>query len=213
MEIIPSILTNDLREVEEKITRAEGVVKRIQIDVIDGQFAPNKTFDPSLLEDFETDLNIDFHLITKEPKLWVEKAVRAQAERIIGQIEHMTDQVEFVGKVQELGLLVGLAVDLDTPVSGLDPAILADLDVVLLMSVPAGFGGQEFDPRVHGKIKELVKIREKDKSPFRICIDGGVTEEIMADLVEEGVDEVIVGRRLFEGDLAENIEKWKKKIS
>jgi ribulose-phosphate 3-epimerase len=212
MEIIPSILTNDLREVEEKIVRLEGIVERAQIDVIDGQFAPNRTFDPTLLINLETDLNLDFHLMTREPILWVERVGRAQAERVIGQIEQMTDQLKFVGKVQELGLSVGLAVDLETPVSNLDPAILMDLDVVLLMSVPAGFGGQEFDPRVHGKIKELVKIRKKDNSPFKICVDGGVTEEIVVDLANENVDEVITGR-LFEGDLAENIERWKKKIS
>jgi ribulose-phosphate 3-epimerase len=213
MEIIPSILTNDLREVEEKIVRLEGIVQRVQIDVIDGQFAANKTFDPALLGNLETDLNLDFHLMTKEPSLWVERAARAQAERVIGQIEKMTNQVEFIGKVQELGLSVGLAVDLDTPISNLDSTILMDLDVVLLMSVPAGLGGQEFDPRVHGKIKELVKVRKKDNSPFKICVDGGITEEIIADLAKEGVDEIIVGKRLFEGDLAGNIERWKKKIS
>ena len=212
MEIIPSILTNDLREVKEKLARAEGVVQRIQIDVVDGQFASNKTFDPDLLENFETDLNLDFHLMTKEPTLWVEKVVRAQAERVIGQIEKMTDQLEFVGKVQELGISVGLAVDLGTPISSLDPIILRDLDVVLLMSVPAGFGGQEFDPRVHDKIKELIKLRKKDNSPFKICVDGGITEEIIASLAKEEVDEIIVGR-LFHGDLAENLKRWKKKIS
>ena len=212
MEIIPSILTNDLREVEEKLARAEGIVSKVQIDVIDGQFVPNKTFDPSLLEDYETDLNLDFHLMTKEPILWVERVVRAQAERVIGQIEKMTNQLEFVGKVQELGLSVGLAVDLETPISSLDPTILRDLDVVLLMSVPAGFSGQEFDPRVHDKIKELAKLRKKDKSPFKICVDGGITEEIAVDLAKKEVDEIITGR-LFHGDLAENFERWKKKIS
>jgi ribulose-phosphate 3-epimerase len=213
MEIIPSILTNDLREVEEKLVRAEGTVQRVQIDVIDGQFASNKTFDPALLANLETDLNLDFHLMAKEPKLWVERVARAQAERVIGQIEQMSDQLEFVGKVQELGLLVGLAVDLETPISKLDRTILTDLDVVLLMSVPAGFGGQKFNPRVHDKIEELVKIREKDNTPFKICVDGGITEDIIVNLVKEGVDEVTVGRRLFEGDLAENIERWKRKIS
>lgn len=212
MEIIPSILTNDLREVEEKLARAETIVPKVQIDVIDGQFVSNKTFDPTLLENFETDLNLDFHLMTKEPILWVEKVARAQAERVIGQIEKMTDQLEFVGKVQEVGLSVGLAVDLATPVSSLDPTILRDLDVVLLMSVPAGFGGQEFDPRVHDKIRELIKLRKKDSSPFKICVDGGITEEIIAGLAKEEVDEIIVGR-LFHGDLAENLKKWKKKIS
>jgi ribulose-phosphate 3-epimerase len=206
VEVIPTILTTDPREAEEKIARLEGLVKKVQIDVIDGVFAQNKTIEPSAVEGVDTGLVLDFHLMTKEPADWVERAVRAGADRIIGQIEMMTDQVAFLGKVQEAGILVGLAIDLPTPVSSLEPTILNNLDVVLVMSVKAGFGGQGFDNGALAKIKELNALRAKDTNPFRICVDGGVTPELTDKLAKAGVDEVAVGRRLFSGDLEENLK-------
>lgn len=208
--IIPAILTGSPEELKLLLSAAEGVVERVQIDTIDGVFAANKTIDPSILENIDTNLKIDFHLMTKEPVDWVEKCVRGMADRIIGQVELMSNQVEFVGKVQEVGASVGLAIDLDTPVSKLDSAILNSLDAVLVMSVPAGFGGQKFDSRVLDKIKELDEIRVRDDTPFRICDDGGITLENMGDMRVVGVDEVAIGKKIFEGDLRENLEKYRK---
>jgi ribulose-phosphate 3-epimerase len=208
VEIIPAILTVDSREVEEKLIRAEGIVKRVQIDIIDGQFAGNKTIDPSVLEGIDTDLNIDFHLMTKEPIDWVERCARAGADRIIGQIEKMSSQVDFLGKVQEVGLSVGLGLDLETPVSDLDPTILTNLDVVLVMAVKAGWGGQRFDPRVLDKIIQLDKIRSRDTTPFRICVDGGETLDVIDETHYAGADEVAIGRRIFQGDLPQNLKRF-----
>jgi ribulose-phosphate 3-epimerase len=208
VEVIPSILTANILEVKEKIERAEGTCKRVQIDIVDGVFNGNKTIDPSAVETIENDLNLDFHLMTKEPVDWVERAVRGGAERIIGQIEKMTDQLVFVGKVQEVGSLVGLAIDLDTPVSHLDQAILNNLDVILVMSVKAGLGGQRFDDQAIAKIKELVEIRAKDVTPYRICVDGGILPVKVKELASLGVDEIVVGKRLFDGDLAANLGKY-----
>ncbi len=210
VKIIPAILSNSPSEVEELLRQADGVVDRVQIDIIDGQFVQNKTIDPAVLENFDTDLLLDFHLMTKEPVDWVERCVRAQADRIIGQIEQMSSQVDFVGKVSEIGLSVGLAIDLDTKVSALDPTILNNLDVVLVMAVSAGFGGQKFEAKVLDKIKELDEIRVRDENPFKICVDGGETPDTMDDTRIAGADEIIVGRRIFAGDLAENIDKYIK---
>jgi len=207
VEVIPTILTSDPREAEEKIARLDGLVKKVQIDVIDGVFAQNKTIEPSAVEGIETSLGLDFHLMTKEPALWVERAVRAGADRIIGQIEMMADQVTFLGKVQEKGISVGLAIDLPTPVSSLDATILNNLDVVLVMSVKAGFGGQDFNEAALAKIKELDGLRQKDITPFKICVDGGVTPELMEKLAKAGADEVAVGR-LFAGEPEENLKKY-----
>lgn len=208
VEVVPTILTSDAREAEEKIRRLEGLVKKVQIDVIDGVFAQNRTIEPSAVEGIETSLGLDFHLMTKEPRDWVERAVRAGADRIIGQIEMMADQVAFLGKVQEAGLSVGLGIDLPTPVSSLDATILNNLDVVLVMSVKAGFGGQDFDEAALAKIKELDGLRQKDTTPFKICVDGGVTPELVEDLAKAGADEVAVGRRLFAGEPEENLRKY-----
>ena len=209
IEIIPSILTNDPKELADKLGICEGIVERVQIDIIDGVFASNKTIDPSALFSLETELKLDFHLMVKEPINWVEKCVRAGADRIIAQIEMMENQVDYVGKVQEVGGGVGLAVDLKTEIENLDSVILTNLDVVLVMSVPAGFGGQKFDERALDKIKRLDEIRARDKTPYRICDDGGVVFEWVDDIRREGVDEVVIGRNLFEGRLEDNIKKYR----
>jgi len=210
VEIIPAILTSDIREIQEKIAVAEEVVKRVQIDIIDGQFAQNKTVDPSAIEVVDTEIQLDFHLMTKEPIDWVERSARGGADRIIGQIEMMSDQVAFLGKVQELGLSVGLAIDLKTEISSLDATILGNVDVILVMAVEAGFGGQKFDPKVLAKINKLAKIRAKGGARFRICVDGGETENTVDETRFSGADEIVVGARIFQGDLAENIKKFEE---
>jgi len=210
IEIIPSILTNDPEELRELLDRCEGVVDRVSIDIIDGKFANNKTIEPDILFDVDTNLKIDFQLMVIEPIKWVEKCVRGQADRIIGHIEHMQSQLDFVGKVQEVGAGVGLALDLPTPVSDFDTTILTNLDVVLVMSVPAGFGGETFDKKVLTKINELDEIRARDNSPYKIQDDGGVTLEKIDDVHFTGADEVSIGRRLFNGDLESNIKKFQE---
>ena len=206
VEVIPTILTADIREAQEKLDRLEELVKRAQIDIIDGVFAQNRTIDPSAMEGIETTVDLDFHLMTKEPSDWVERSVRGGAGRVIGQVEMMSNQMEFLGKAQELGVSVGLGIDLATPVSALDEAVLASLDVVLVMSVKAGFGGQPFDEKAISKIKQLNEVR--GSGAFRICVDGGVTPELVGKISEAGADEVAVGKRLLDGDPAVNIEKY-----
>ncbi|MDO8503906.1 MAG: ribulose-phosphate 3-epimerase [bacterium] len=210
IEIIPAILTNDSGELEDKIKQAEGLVQRVQVDIIDGVFVNNRTVALESLEGIETKLLLDIHLMVHEPDSWVERAVRTLADRIIGQVEMMSDQVRFIGHVQETGSKIGLALDLLTPVSVIDPSILNNLDVVLVMSVKAGFGGQEFSKSALEKIKALDEIRSRDNTPFRICVDGGVNAQNIREVRRAGADEVAVGQSLFAGDLAENIERLKK---
>ena len=210
VDIIPSILTNDPDEARELIARCEGVVDRVSVDIIDGKFAKNKTIDPSSLFDLDTSLKIDYQLMVDEPIKWVEKCVRAHADRIIGHIEKMSDQVEFVGKVQGVGALVGLALDLPTSVDEIESMILTNLDAVLVMSVPAGFGGQEFNEKVFEKIKKLSEVRSRDDTPYKIQCDGGVTLEEIDGIHSAGADEVSIGRKLFNGDLASNIKKFQE---
>ncbi|MAG60055.1 hypothetical protein CMO96_04680 [Candidatus Woesebacteria bacterium] len=219
LEVIPAILTDDPRELKEKIRQVArlhesyGEVKRVQVDIVDGVFAKNHTVGLEALESIETSLGLDVQLMTKDPTNWVEKSVRAMAGRIIGQIEMMPSQEAFVRKVTEVGQQVGLAIDLPTPVSNLDQNILMDVDVVLVMSVKAGFGGQKFDEKALKKIKDLDKIRAHDKAPFKICVDGGINFGNIKLVVEAGADEVAVGKSLFDGDITQNIEKLKKNAS
>src|SRR4029079_15856558 len=161
--IIPAILTDDVHELTNLIRKCEGKTQCVQIDIIDGVFADNKTVDPSAARSLDTKLFIDYHLMVKEPIDWVEKCVVGQATRVIGQVEMMMSQKMFIEEVKEHGLQVGLALDIDTPIEKLDPAVLYAVDVVLLMSVKAGFGGQEFNTKVLQKIQKLDHVRAQDE--------------------------------------------------
>lgn len=210
VDIIPSILTNDPQELKELISRCEGVVERVSIDIIDGKFADNKTIEPSVLEDINTNLKIDFQLMVMEPINWIERCIRGEADRIIGHVEHMSDQMAFLGKVQEVGAHVGLALDLTTPVEKIDSTVLTNLDVVLVMSVPAGFGGQPFHKEVLDKIKQLDELRAHDATPYKIQDDGGITFESIYNVQRSGADEVSIGRKIFEGDLRVNLANFQR---
>ncbi len=208
IEIIPGILTSDPAKAREMIARVNGVAERVHIDIIDGHFADNKTIYPDVLNDIEGGALVDYHLMVKEPTHWLEKCVRGNVTRAIGHIELMQSQVAYVAKAQELGIEVGLAIDLDTPVSEIDEEVLLDLDVILVMSVKAGHGGQEFNQSSLSKMLELDKMRSLSKYKYKICDDGGVTFDKIDDVREDSVDEVVIGNRIFDGDLAENIKKY-----
>jgi ribulose-phosphate 3-epimerase len=207
MIIIPSPFTNDPEELRGFIKESENILTIFQVDINDGTFLGNKSILPEAVGDITTNLSFDFHLMVKEPINWVEKCVRAGGDRIIGHIEHMSDQGAFVGKCQEAGVKIGLALNIDTSCSEIDPSLLTDLDVILLMSYQAGKGGQVFDNRVIEKMKYFSEIKRKDSTPFSICSDGGIRPETIKLARDAGADEVTVGKWLFEGDIRDNINK------
>ncbi len=214
MEIIPSILSSDSDEAHALLTQCEGVTKRAHIDIIDSRFADNKTVTPESFADEIYRVNLDFHLMVEEPVNWIQRCIRANADRIIGQVELMEDQREFCEAVLAEDVLCGLALDLPTGVEALDESILEKLDVIVIMSVNAGFGGQVFDPKSLEKISDLYAIREEKGYHYKICDDGGVALENEAVLQKHGVDEISVGRRIYaEEGLAHNIETWNRVIS
>jgi len=212
VEVIPAILSDNPDEARELLKKTEGNVNRVQIDIIDNVFAENKTVDPSVFEESFPTVKLDYHLMVKEPINWVERAIRGHADRIVGHIEMMGNQNEFVNRIHEFGLSAGLAVDLPTPVVEMNSEALSQVEVVILLSVKAGFGGQEFDEKVYKKIKKLSEVRKNDNLDFRICVDGGITKDRIKKLVSLGVDEVSMGRRIFEGDLGGNIESIRKSL-
>lgn len=213
MEIIPSILTNSPEEGRALLNLCEGVVSRAHIDIIDSEFAQNKTITPDTFEGELYTTKLDFHLMVNEPIKWITRSARANADRIIAQIELMDDQVTFCKEVLDRNILAGLAIDLDTEIEKIDEAALSLIDVIVVMSVPAGFGGQMFDPRAFKKITDLAQIREAKELGYKICDDGGVTLEIPKKLERAGADEISVGRRLFHGDLEKNIEDFKRAMA
>ncbi|OGC59521.1 hypothetical protein A3A70_01395 [candidate division WWE3 bacterium RIFCSPLOWO2_01_FULL_42_11] len=195
LEIFPTILTDDPEELEEKIRVLEivGRSKKVHLDIIDGEFVENRTVSLEAVAGVETTLSLDIHLMVVEPVLWIERALACGPERIIGHIEKMEDQDAYIKKVIGTGLRAGLAVDLETPIEKIDPMVTSEVDVVFLMGVRAGFGGQEFNRIVLDKVEKLVQIRDAEGASFKILVDGGVNAENVKEIEQAGANEVAVG--------------------
>lgn len=210
MDIIPAILTSDPKELEEKVKLSEGLAERVQIDIVDGIFADNKTIGISEISSLQTSLKLDAQLMVKEPIDWVEGLANAGIARVIGHIEMMANQEEFISQVQERGKVAGLAIDLLTSVSEISPIAMENVGVILIMSVKAGFGGQDFEEIALEKIREIKKIRENKGWEFQICADGGINQENIKKIQDAGADEVIIGHSLYDGDIAGNLRNFQQ---
>ncbi|MDD3532080.1 MAG: hypothetical protein PHW57_02010 [Candidatus Shapirobacteria bacterium] len=199
--IIPTILTADIDQVEKKLSFLKGQADRVQIDIIDGKFAKNKTVMPGdLLGVMEKEVfRLDFHLMVEDPVVFLESQDwPGETNLITAQIETLPSQIEFVRQARERGFLVGLAVDLATAIARLDPQALDLTDQVLLLGVEAGFSGQEIDPQVLSKIKNLLSWRQKERWLFKIGVDGGVDRESLAFCRKMGAEEFFIGSAIWE---------------
>lgn len=217
--IVPAILEKDATSFLEKFEKIKDICKKVQVDIIDGVFAPMETIEPEILLDIETTVDFEGQLMVKRPEDWIERCVTSGMTALYGHVEMMEDKVKFIADTQAAGLFVGLAYDIDTPIDGLEE-VINDLDGVLLMSTKAGSQGiNKFDERVLNKIKE---VRKMSKS-IKIVVDGGLNlenvkkcfeaewaEEIAEDELDRnfGKMEFAVGSDLFEAqDVAAEMER------
>jgi len=180
VKIIATVLEQKFSEAEERVERVKEKSRWIQVDVIDGIFAPGKSFELELLGRIENCDRVlwDIHLMVKEPIKWVEKCSFIDASRVIGQVEMMENREEFVDKVKGIGMEAGLAFDIDTEIG----EIPKETDLVLLMGRKAGFESKDFEERVLEKVKEVVK------RGFKVGVDGGINMENIDKLEEAGVE-------------------------
>jgi ribulose-phosphate 3-epimerase len=184
--VIPALMPKSLGELEEQLAKVWAYAPRVQLDVIDGIFSPNKTVGPELLNQIDTIVQWDVHLMVDEPEVWVKRCVMGGVDRVFGQVERMNDRTAFIADAQSEGLGVGLAYDIDTPLAGLEE-VIDDLDAILLMSVKAGDQAKEFDDRVLEKIKEVRRMNKR----IPIVVDGGINEEKMREcLAAEWAEEI-----------------------
>ncbi len=194
MRIIPAILTNDKDELVEMLGQVEkGGYGSCQVDFVDEEFS-NQTLPVAKVEVNKfKNIKFDAHLMLDPQVIWEEIALAKinGFKRIIAQVESIDDQERFVAETSEVER--GLAVDLESSILEIDAGEFSKLDVVILMAVPAGVGGQVFDNKVIKKIKLLSELRESGGMKFKICIDVGVQKEQIVDLAGIGVDEVVVG--------------------
>lgn len=206
MIVIPTILEKDFALAEIKIKLIKDKSRWMQIDVIDGFFSDEKSFELELLNKVGKEIQnnlLDIHLMVKEPIKWIEKCNFVGANRIIGQVEKMSNRQKFIEEVKNMGLEAGLAFDTETEIE----EIPKETDLVLLMGRKSGFMMAKFDEKIYEKIKKLVKLKENKKMDFEIGIDGGIDEEIIKKLKIAEVDIVYCGGAIFNGVVSDNLEK------
>ncbi|MBS1112947.1 MAG: ribulose-phosphate 3-epimerase [Nitrospirae bacterium] len=213
IKIAPSILSANFLSLGEEIKAAETAgADMLHIDIMDGHFVPNITIGPSIVEALRTitSLPLDVHLMIEKPDVYVGDFIKAGADYLTIHYEASVHLHRTVQLIKEHGAKAGVSLNPSTPVWSLED-ILPDIDMVLLMSVNPGFGGQEFIPQVIHKIKMLKKlIREKGLSPA-IEVDGGVKLDNTPDIIAAGADILVMGSAFFgAGDYTTVVRKFRE---
>ena len=197
--IAPSLLAADFLKLEDecKILN-ESEADWFHLDVMDGRFVPNISFGPMIIEFIRktTSKVCDVHLMILEPEKYAELFKKAGADILTVHIEACNHLHRNIQQIKALEMKAGVAVNPHTPVNLLKD-IIADIDLVCLMSVNPGFGGQSFIPNTLNKIKELKKMIDESGSQAKIEIDGGVTLDNAQSIIDAGADVLVAGNTVF----------------
>lgn len=208
--ISPSILSADFTKLAEVIEMLnESVADYIHLDIMDGVFVPNITFGIPIVKQISkiSQKPLDTHLMIVNPERYIESFARAGSKIITVHYEACTHLHRTIQQIKQNNCLAGISLNPHTPVSALEH-IIYEVDLVLIMSVNPGFGGQNFIPFSYEKIRQLKKLREQKNCNFLIEIDGGVTLENAPSLYNEGVDILVAGNAIFNSpNPSETIEK------
>lgn len=192
--IAPSILSADFSKLGDEVKAVErSGADWIHVDVMDGHFVPNITMGPLVVKSIRpvTKLPIDVHLMIKDPAKYVEPFVKAGADIITFHIESEGDPKETIRLIRYFKKRAGVSIKPDTDIKLIAP-ILKDIDMVLVMTVEPGFGGQGFMPGCLPKIEEARKIFSKD-----IEVDGGINESFAKDVIAKGANVIVAGTSIF----------------
>lgn len=195
IEIVPSILSADLGRLADQVNEAEQAgADRIQVDVMDGHFVPNLTFGPQIVEAVRraTELPIEAHLMVLRPELFLEAFAKSGATLIEVQVEATTSLYRTVGEIKKLGAKAGVAINPATPVEALRE-ILPYIDLVNVMTVEPGFGGQRF---IDGSPEKIRRLRALSKD-VEIEVDGGIDARTAPLVVAAGATVLVAGNSVY----------------
>lgn len=210
--IAPSVLSMDYTQMLNQLKAIEeSQAKWIHFDVMDGHFVPNLSFGPDILKQFKksTNLFLDVHLMVSDPVYFSEVFTKAGADSIVFHTEALDNDLTrieaLLDSIHEKGIMAGFSVNPATPIEPfLD--LLDKTDLVLIMSVNPGYGGQSFIPETLQKVKVLQQARQIKNPNCRIQIDGGINCETAKQAKEAGVDTLVAGSYVFKKDIKEAVD-------
>ena len=211
IQISPSILSADFSQLGKEIKKLEDAgADMIHVDVMDGHFVPNLTIGPPVIKALKKNslLPFDVHLMISPVHKYIESYASAGADIITIHPEATNDLLGSINKIREFKKKVGVSLNPETKIEIIKEH-LNQIDLVLIMSVNPGFGGQKFMPEVLNKVKKLDEIRKNLKLNFVIEIDGGINFENSKLAIESGVDILVSGTTIFKnnnGDIKKNID-------
>ena len=206
----PSILGADFKRFGEQITEtAQAGAQYIHLDVMDGAFVPSISFGMPVIQSLRglTDKVFDVHMMVEEPGRYVADMKKAGADLLCVHQEACIHLDRTIQQIKEAGMKAAVALNPATPVETLN-VILPEVDMVLLMSVNPGFGGQKFIPYTLEKIRTLRRMCTERGLSTRIEVDGGVTTANVRQVIEAGADVIVAGSAVFKGDPAENTKAF-----
>ncbi|MBU1074046.1 ribulose-phosphate 3-epimerase [bacterium] len=199
MAVSPSLLAADFTRLATEIgDMTTAGADLFHLDVMDGHFVPNLTFGPFIVAAIRrcTELLLDTHLMMTRPDRYISAFAEAGADALTIHVESACDVAETLAAIGELGLRRGLSLNPDMPIESVQP-YLGTVDLVLVMSVPPGFGGQSFDVAALDKMRRLVAWRDASRLDFAISVDGGVNDETAPGCRDAGADILVSGSHLF----------------
>ena len=211
--LAPSLLSANFYNLENDLNiLLDENIKYLHLDVMDGMFVPNISLGVPVIESIKNSTKdrfvLDTHLMVEKPERYIKNFVKAGADILTIHEEATSEYLKAIDSIKAEGIKAGISVNPETDVTRIDCA-LGKVDLVLVMSVHPGFGGQKFIPDTLEKVKYLKSKREKNGYNYLIEIDGGIYVDNVREVLDAGVDIVVSGSGVFKGNIRDNINEFK----